>query len=71
MQAECKLIFDMLVDLLLLVKSLEVISIESIKAVLHIIDRLCVLLDWSLDWNWLLWDRLSNVLRRDLRDHIT
>jgi len=72
MQAKCKLIFDILVNPLLLVKCLKVISVECIKAVFHIKYRFCLLLERRLYWNGLLRDRLSKVLlHRELRVHIT
>ena len=71
MQANWKLIFNILVNPLLLVKGFKVICIKGIKAVLHIKDRLCLLLEWSLDRNGLLWNWLSKVLDWELRVHIT
>jgi len=72
MQAKCKLIFNILVNPLLLVKRLKVISIEGVKAVFHIKYSLCLLLERRLYWNGLLWNRLSKVLlHRELRVHIT
>ena len=72
MQAKCKLIFYILVNPLLLVKCLKVISVESIKAVFHIKNGLCLLLKRRLYWNGHLWDWLSKVLLRwEMRVHIT